>query len=98
MRVHNLKTLPEPFAAVRSGAKLFEWRLEDDRRFAVGDLLHLREYDPEAKAATGKIFEVLVTYIARGPAFGIPAGACIMSINPQGDRVDVALLDSPGLR
>lgn len=96
--VHNLKTWPEPFAAVRRGAKLFKWRLEDDRRFAVGDLLHLREYDPEAKAETGAVFEVWVTYIARGPAFGIPVDACIMSIQPMGYRTDVDLLDSPGLR
>lgn len=42
---HILKTWPESFAAVLSGAKRFEYRV-DDRGYRVGDILHLREYVP----------------------------------------------------
>ncbi len=43
---HDLKTLPEYYQAVKAGIKPFELRKEDDRRFEVGDVLYLREYDP----------------------------------------------------
>ncbi len=42
---HTLKTFPEYFEAVLSGAKPFEVRREDDKTFAVGDTLILREWD-----------------------------------------------------
>ena len=40
--IHELKTLPEYFEAVRKGDKTFELR-EDDRNFKVGDYLALNE-------------------------------------------------------
>ncbi len=53
MRTHSLKTWPEPWHAVRSGAKTFEVR-RDDRGFAVGDELLLRLFDPsESKQMSG---------------------------------------------
>lgn len=45
MRVHELKTWPEPYAATVSGAKTFEIR-KDDRGFRVNDILRLREWVP----------------------------------------------------
>lgn len=42
MKKHDLKILPEHFAAVVSGEKKAEFRL-NDREFAVGDLLCLSE-------------------------------------------------------
>lgn len=44
-RVHHLKTWPEPFQAVIDGRKRHEVRV-DDRGFAVGDVLTLKEWDP----------------------------------------------------
>jgi len=45
-RTHELKCQPPHFAAVAAGRKTVEIR-RDDRGFAVGDILDLREYDPE---------------------------------------------------
>lgn len=81
----NLKIWPKPFAAVRAGLKLFEWRSEEDlsHPFEVGEILHLQEYDPMLKRLTKDAVDREVTYIARGE-FGIPNGIppsyCIMSI------------------
>lgn len=80
MNIHELKTHPEPFQAVVSGAKRFEFR-KDDRtpRFEPGDILRLQEFDPES-GYTGHSRNRIVTYIARGPNFGIPEGYCVMSL------------------
>lgn len=44
--IHDLKCWPEHFAAILAGDKRCELRREDTRRFAVGDRLRLREWDP----------------------------------------------------
>lgn len=77
MSVHELKTWPEYFAAVASGAKPFEVR-QNDRGFEVGDRLRLREWNRDEKAYTGRVLEREVCYILRGPAFGIKRGWCVM--------------------
>ena len=43
--IHELKTWPEAWAAVRDGRKRFELR-RDDRGFAVGDVLLLKLWRP----------------------------------------------------
>ena len=58
--IHQLKTLPEYFEAVRKGDKTFELR-ENDRDFKVGDYLALNEWDGEKY--TGRSQLVKVTYI-----------------------------------
>lgn len=45
MTTHELKTWPDPFAAIVSGRKRFEYR-RDDRGYAIGDSLRLREWTP----------------------------------------------------
>ncbi len=45
--IHHLKILPQYFQAIVQGEKPFELRREDDRRFARGDVLVLREVNPE---------------------------------------------------
>lgn len=78
--IQELKCWPEPFQAVWDGTKRFEFR-KDDREFAVGDLLRLREWDPAIQKLTGRYLQMRVTYLLRGPAFGIPEGYCCMSLN-----------------
>jgi len=94
MATHELKTHPEPFAAACDGRKRHEIR-RDDRGFAVGDLLHLREWvPPEPRVAhaalppagfyTGHAEVFRVTYLTRGPEWGVPEGMVVMSIEPSG--------------
>jgi hypothetical protein len=77
---HVLKTWPGPFVAMREGKKTFEFR-KDDRGYRVGDMLVLREWTPDSQSYLGPEMVRWVTYIARGPAFGIPDGYCIMSVS-----------------
>jgi len=74
---HELKVWPEYGAALTDLTKSFEYRV-DDRRFAVGDVLHLREWN--YGSYTGKEWHRRITYIARGGL--IPSGFCVMSIVP----------------
>ena len=58
---HELKTWPEFFTAVETGAKTFEVRF-DDRGMEAGDTLVLREWDPSVCCYTGKSLTLRVTY------------------------------------
>lgn len=77
--VHDLKTWPEPFAAVRAGLKPWELRL-DDRDFRVGDVLRLREWIPALDAYTGEVEERVVIWKLDGGQFGLPVGYAILSL------------------
>lgn len=84
MRTHELKTWPSFFAALLDGSKTFEVR-RNDRDFAVGDVLVLREWDPtpslyEPRGTTGKSTTRVVTYVLRGGEFGIEAGFCVLGL------------------
>ena len=88
MTEHILKTWPNAFDAVKSGAKRFEWR-KDDRGFEVGDVLVLMRWDPaigwrQSEHAAEKL-RVRVTYILRG-LFDVPSDFCVMSIEPEERR------------
>lgn len=63
MSVHDLKILPEYFEPVAEGLKTFEVR-KNDRGFAVGDRLILREWQKlPYNCYTGGEIEAVVTYI-----------------------------------
>lgn len=53
-KTHSIKCWPKFFALVITRAKEFELRL-NDRNYKFGDILRLREYDPERKACTGRV-------------------------------------------
>lgn len=69
MKIHSLKTWPEPFLAVWVGRKTAELR-KDDREFALGDELRLVEWDPMTRVFSGRRIDVTVTHIVRAPGFG----------------------------
>jgi hypothetical protein len=62
--------------------------MEDDRRFDVADVLHLREWDPSSKEYTVRDAWAFVTYLSRGPDWGIPSRMVVMSVRKI-DRSDV---------
>jgi hypothetical protein len=80
---HDLKTWLTPFAALLDGRKTFEIR-KDDRGFGEGDCLHLREWDPEAGAYTGRWIYALVTYMVPGGSWGLPSDLCVMGVRERG--------------
>jgi hypothetical protein len=81
---HELKCWPSPFSALRAGVKRHEYRL-DDRGFSVGDTLVIREWDPGTSTYTGRALVAEVTYISRGPDFGIPEGHAVLSVRLVAD-------------
>lgn len=74
---HWLKTWPEYFAAVKSGVKQFEWR-RDDRDFRVGDVLTLREWNPESEKYSGEAVDRRIGYILRESGFAVPSGYAVL--------------------
>lgn len=77
MKVHELKTWPEPFQAVWDDVKTAELRL-NDRGFEVGHSLLLREYDPKTETYSGRYVCAWVTHILDG-GFGLADGHVMMS-------------------
>lgn len=79
---HELKVWPPYFAVLLNGSKTFELR-KNDRRFAVGDVLRLREYDPVPNTYTGRQVERRVTYVLAGleaAVFGLQPGFVILAL------------------
>lgn len=64
--VHELKTLPEYYEAVRLGEKPFEVR-KNDRDYKVGDTLHLKEW--AAGEYTGRSLMKPATYVLDNPGY-----------------------------
>lgn len=86
VKVHELKAWPEPFRAMQSGLKTFEFR-RDDRGYAAGDMLYLWEWDPHTETRTDSdpILRV-VTYVLHGGRFGVPEGYCVMGLREATDQ------------
>lgn len=85
-KVHDLKSWPEHFRAVSDCSKTFEWR-KDDRGFAVGDVLLLREWEPPRDSnepGEGKYTSFhcrrVVTNILKGGQLGVPHGFVVMGL------------------
>lgn len=71
--VHTLKVWRQWFTAVVDGTKTFEVRV-NDRGFKVGDVLVLREFDPETETYSGRSVSCRVTYLMDGDEAVIPVG------------------------
>lgn len=80
--IHELKTWPEFFAALVAGNKTFEIR-KDDRGFSVGDVLILREWDPETQSYTGWSAKRRVRYLLTG--WGLEPGYVCMGLDNHHD-------------
>jgi hypothetical protein len=77
-RGHDLKTQPKSFEAVVFGEKKAELR-RNDRDFRVGDILILREWDPETQEYTGRGTQVDLLHVLDAAAsFGALRGGYVM--------------------
>ena len=79
MKVHDLKSAKKPFEDVWDLRKKAEVRF-NDRSFSVGDILRLREWDPERKYS-GRELWVLITHIQEG--YGLPKDLVVISFEPK---------------
>ncbi|RME30877.1 DUF3850 domain-containing protein [Candidatus Woesearchaeota archaeon] len=61
---HEKKIWPKYFQKILEGKKTYELRLAD-WACNEGDILVLREWDPETKAYTGRVIEKEVTYVSK---------------------------------
>ena len=77
-KTHEIKILERPYIAAHIGIKPWEYR-KDDRCYNVGDILCLYLWNEVIGDYEGLSIKRRVTYILRGPAFGIPEGYCIMT-------------------
>lgn len=91
---HELKCWPQFFRALQTGDKNFEVR-RNDRKFAVGDVLILREWEPHdrwngmgmdddepAGHYTSAVpLRRVVKYILPGGRFGIDPGVVVMGLD-----------------
>lgn len=75
---HELKAHPQYFGPVLRGEKRFEIR-KNDRQFAVGDTLRLREWDPVCGEYTGIETYARVTYLT---AYEQKRGFVVLGIAP----------------
>ena len=89
MKKHELKSWPEFFKPVFEGKKNFELR-KDDRHFMAGDVLKLREWEPNTATYSGREVERVITFVLEGvgtggitPLHGLSRGYVILSIAPQ---------------
>lgn len=81
-RTHDLKTWPPFFADVLAGTKTFEVR-RNDRDYRAGDLLRLREWDPDTQAYSGRETTRRVTYAMDSSRHeGVAPGHVVMGLAP----------------
>ena len=78
-KLHHLKTLPHFFKLTADGIKTFEYR-KNDRDFNSGDILILKEYNPDKETYSGKFLIAIVGLIIYGGQVGIPEDYVVMGI------------------
>ncbi len=79
MKHHVLKVWPAYFLPVALGLKPFELR-RNDRDYQPGDTVSLQEWNPKTETYTGDSCVRRITYVIRGPLFGLEEGYCIFGM------------------
>lgn len=106
MTTHDLKVWPVYFERLLDGTKTFDVR-KDDRNYQAGDILILREWQPELVGIqalvaafapdsiryTGRQITRRVGFVAKDRMFGLNlTGYAVMSLLPVDDRPDPSAL------
>lgn len=97
--IHELKTWPAYFAAVRRGDKPFDIR-KNDRDFEVGDTVILQEFDPDQDAYTGQTETRTIRFLLSEEDLGVIHGFVVIGFGqlPQlGAAIEAAQLSRDGL-
>lgn len=88
MKVHELKSWPGVFQAVKRGEKRHEIRV-NDRDFKTGDVVVLNEWNPERFSTGMEIgytgsepLRFVIGHISRG-TFGLPENLCVFTLQPE---------------
>lgn len=66
MTVHELKTWPAQFRAVVERRKTHETRFTDERDYEVGDVLVLREFEPDIADGNESNQDLIAEWVTRG--------------------------------
>lgn len=71
---HEIKAWPKYFFQMVMEHKKFELR-KNDRNYKVGDILYIREWNPDNQQYTGNALHAVIKYVLTGTdAFGLPWG------------------------
>lgn len=79
---HIVKIKKQYFVKLLSEEKTFELR-KNDRNYKVGDVIILKEiddYDLKFPFNRGREVKAEITYILKGPVYGLETGYCILAI------------------
>lgn len=82
---HDLKIWPEQFAAVMSGQKRYEIRV-NDRDYVSGQRVLLREFDPETAKYTGRGVLATIGHLTPPGQWGLSDNVCVFSIDLDRDE------------
>ena len=88
--IHELKSWTHLFAEIVAGHKTHELR-RNDRNYEVGDILLLKEFDPQSETYSGRTARVVITYITdqRTPCAestrALDGNYCILSVRLVSD-------------
>ncbi len=98
LNIHELKILPIYFEEVIKGNKTFEIR-KDDRDFNVGDILLLKEYDPDEiyfdiddkeTHFSGKKILRKISYILKDiPSLGLKQGYVLLAVKELDSDIEL---------
>lgn len=90
MAIHELKSWPRFFAAIKAGRRKHELR-RNDRDFKEGDILLLREWNNELQEFTGDVCNVRVTAITSREN---PCAVSDQGLNPEFCILSVELVEA----
>jgi hypothetical protein len=82
--MHTLKCDPQPWVALMRGDKTFEFRKDDrDGGYQLGDVLAIELCLDGARV--GRFIFRAITYVLRGPLYGVPEGYAVLGLSKELD-------------